>query len=144
VPGKDLWVTAAIRIPAAELELSFARSSGPGGQNVNKVNSKAVLRWNAATNHSLPEAVRARFLARYSSRLTSDGSLVLSSDRFRDQRRNIEDCEQKLREMLLSVSAPPKLRRETKPSRGSARRRVEGKRIRSGHKESRRKVSRDD
>ncbi len=71
-----LVVNSRIRIPDSELEFSYVRSSGPGGQNVNKVSSKAVLRWNAAASGSLPADVRQRFLAKYRSRLTTDGELA--------------------------------------------------------------------
>src|SRR5262249_20644657 len=119
-------------------EFTFARSSGPGGQNVNKVNSKAVLRWSPATSPSLTEDVRARFLARYASRLTVAGELLLASQRSRDQNRNVEDCLDRLRQMRLAVTNNPVPRRPTKPTRGSHRRRLEAKRIHSSKKRHRR------
>src|SRR5690348_15981932 len=112
-----LTITPSIRIPDWELELSYARSSGPGGQNVNKVNSKAVLRWNVQTSAALPEFARARILTRLASRISGDGSLVITSDRFRDQIRNREDCFEKLRELLRAALAQPKVRKETQPTR---------------------------
>ena len=90
-----LIVSPFVRIPFSELELSYARSSGPGGQNVNKVNSKAVLRWSVLKSPSLREDLRQRLLKRLSSRLTVEGEIVLSSDRFRDQTRNRDDCLEK-------------------------------------------------
>ncbi len=98
-----LIVNSRIRIPESELQWTFARSSGPGGQNVNKVSSKAVLRWHAAGSASLPKEVRERFLARFASRLTTTGELIISSQRYRDQPRNISDAQEKLRAMLASV-----------------------------------------
>ena len=133
-----LVVAPHIQIPPAEFEFTYARSSGPGGQNVNKVNSKAVLRWQATKSPSLPEAVRARFLAKYGSRLTGDGELLITSERYRDQPRNIDDCLEKLREMLLAVAVAPKKRKKTKPSRASKERRLDSKKRDSTKKHNRR------
>lgn len=116
-----------IRIPYEELEFSFARSSGPGGQNVNKVNSKAILRWRIVESTALPPDLRDRILARLSSRLTSEGELVVASDRFRDQKKNKDDCIEKLVELLAMASHVPKARRKTKPSRASKKRARESK-----------------
>ena len=135
-----LKVSRELKIPLLEMQFSFARSSGPGGQNVNKVNSKALLRWPVTTSPSLPEAVRQRFLAKYGSRLTTDGELVLTSQRFRDAGRNVSDCLEKLRTMLVAALHPPKARKATKPSRGAVRRRLAGKQARSEKKASRREV----
>lgn len=123
-----LIVNERLSVPRSEFRLGFARSSGPGGQNVNKVNSKVTLHWNVSANTTLPDDVRQRFLTRYASRLTTEGELVVVSQRFRDQGRNIDDCYEKLRELVLSVAVPPKTRRATRPTRGSKERRLEGKR----------------
>ncbi len=133
-----LIISPRIQIPTDEFEFSFARSGGPGGQNVNKVSSKAVMRWAVATSPNLPEDVRQRFMAKYNSRLTGDGELVLTSQRYRDQSGNIEDCLEKLREMLAAVAERPIPRRPTKPSRAAKLRRVEAKRDNSAKKEQRR------
>ena len=101
--GDMLSVSSRITIPDAEIDLTFVRSSGPGGQNVNKVSSKAVLRWHFATSAALPADVRARFVTRYGKRLTTEGDLLLTSQRYRDQGRNVDDVHDKLREMILSV-----------------------------------------
>jgi ribosome-associated protein len=127
-----------LRVPMAEIECDYARSSGPGGQNVNKVNSKCILRWNVAMTPSLPEPVRARFFERFGTRLTQDGDLVVMSDRFRDQKRNFEDCVAKVQAMLDAVARPPKPRVKTKPTKGSQRRRLSDKRAHSEKKASRR------
>lgn len=133
-----LTVTPNLKIPLREIDFSFVRSSGPGGQNVNKVASKAVLRWNVATSPSLGEAVRQRFLDRYRSRLTGEGEIVLSSQRFRDQGRNVADCLEKLRALLASVAVPPKKRVPTKPTASAKTKRLQSKRQLSQKKRSRR------
>lgn len=128
----------APRVPLSEIECDYARSSGPGGQNVNKVNSKCILRWNVSASTSLPADVRARFLERWTSRLTQEGVLVVMSDRFRDQKRNFEDCLAKAQAMVDAVARPPKKRVKTKPTRGSQRRRLNEKRAHSEKKAQRR------
>jgi ribosome-associated protein len=132
-----LVVNSRITIPDDELRFSYVRSSGPGGQNVNKVNSKAVLRWSVAANTSVPEDVRGRFVAKYQARLTVDGEIIVTSDRYRDQGRNTEDCREKLRELLLAVAVPPKKRRPTKPTKGARERRLKSKSEQSAKKQSR-------
>jgi ribosome-associated protein len=133
-----LVVNENIHVPLSELEFTFARSGGPGGQNVNKVNSKATLRWAVTKSPSLPELVRQRFLAQNRRRITTEGDLVLSSQRYRDQGRNVADCLEKLREMLQQSAVEPKPRKKTKPSRAAKRRRLEDKRHQSQRKQSRR------
>jgi ribosome-associated protein len=133
-----LVVTPHLSIPLREFEFTYARSGGPGGQNVNKVNSKAALRWAAASSPGLPEDVRRRLLARYGRRLTAEGELLITSQRFRDAGRNTADCLEKLRQMLFAVAIVPKTRRPTKPSRSSQRRRLEAKRHTSSRKQGRR------
>jgi ribosome-associated protein len=132
-----LVVTRRLTIPLDEFEFTFVRSSGPGGQNVNKVNSKAVLRWPALASPSLSAEVKERLAASFRSRLTTEGELVITSQRFRDQGRNIDDCLEKVREMLAAVAAAPKKRRPTRPSRGAKERRLESKRAVSEKKRSR-------
>lgn len=133
-----LIISRQLQIRLAEFEITFVRSSGPGGQNVNKVNSKAVLRWAVGRSPSLPEAVRERFLQKYANRLTADGELLVTSQRYRDAPRNSQDCLEKLRTMLLRVLHPPKNRRATRPTRGSVERRLQGKRRQSAAKQNRR------
>ena len=128
-------------IPTQEIEYQFARSSGPGGQNVNKVNSKAILFWDVEANTSLPKGVIERMKASFSSRLNNDGRLIIQSDRFRDQPQNIRDCQERLKEMILSVWFPPKKRRPTKPTRASKERRIKEKKSRSDTKKNRQKIS---
>ena len=116
-----LIVNERLRIPLREIHFQFARSSGPGGQNVNKVSSKAVLRWNMAASPSAPDDVKERLRARHPRRVTREGEVVITSSRFRDQGRNVADCLEKLRAALAEVSTPPKPRRPTRPTRSSAK-----------------------
>lgn len=132
-----LFVTPEIIIPEAELTFSFVRSSGPGGQNVNKVNSKAQLRWSFEKSGALPWGVRQRFLERFGGRLTNTGDLLLVSDRFRDRMQNQADCLEKLHALLLQVAVPPKPRKKTKPTRGS-RERAKATKQRHGAKKKQR------
>jgi ribosome-associated protein len=128
-----------LRIPDEEFAWSFVRSGGPGGQNVNKVASKAVLRWDLAASPSVPDDVKSRLRTQQRRRVTGEGELVLSSQRYRDQERNRQDCLDKLREMVLAAATPPTPRRPTKPSRGARERRLQEKRLRSGRKTARRR-----
>lgn len=132
-----LVVSDAIRIPLFEFSFTFSRSSGPGGQNVNKVNTRATLRWPISGSRSLPDAVKARFFARYGSQISGPGEIVITSDRFRSQGRNIADCLEKLRAMLAAVATAPKKRRPTKPTRSSRLARHEGKRLHARKKKLR-------
>ena len=129
-----------ISIPLDEFEFSYARSSGPGGQNVNKVNSKVTLRWNL-TAATLPEDIMKRFRLKWHNRITTEDELVIDSQRFRDQPRNREDCLEKLRQMILEVATPPTRRRKTRPTKGSKERRLKEKRSTS-EKKSRRQIPR--
>jgi ribosome-associated protein len=138
-----LTVTAELRIPLREFEFTFARSSGPGGQNVNKVNSKALLRWRVTASRSLPEPVRQRLMARLGRRLTSEGDLLISSQRFRDAGRNAADCLEKLRQLLAASAAAAKPRRPTRPTRGSVERRRQAKRRHSQKKQGRSRLGQD-
>jgi ribosome-associated protein len=138
-----LTITSQLQIPLREFEFTFARSGGPGGQNVNKVNTKAMLRWRVTTSVSLPEGVRQRLLAKLCRRITVDGDLLVTSQRFRDAGRNTADCLEKLRQIIAEAATPPRPRRPTRPTRGSVRRRIEDKR-RQSEKKHRRTSSGDD
>jgi ribosome-associated protein len=132
-------INSRIQISDDELRFTFVRSSGPGGQNVNKVNTKAVLRWSVGDSRGVPEDVRARFVERFPQRVTGEGEVVIASQRFRDQRQNERDCLEKLREMLLAVANPPKRRRKTRPTRASVVRRQTEKRAHGQKKRERRR-----
>jgi ribosome-associated protein len=127
-----------ISIPLSEFRWEASRAGGPGGQNVNKVNSKVLLRWNPAASPSLPEPVRVRLLEAIGSRLTRDGELLVSSQASRDQARNLADCLAKVRALVQAAAKPPKIRHQTRPTRASQVRRVEQKNRRSATKRLRR------
>ncbi|MFM8379091.1 MAG: alternative ribosome rescue aminoacyl-tRNA hydrolase ArfB [Planctomycetia bacterium] len=128
-------------IPAAALDWQFVRSSGPGGQHVNRTSSKAVLRFDARHSPHLPEDVRQRLLARERARLTRDGALVITSQRHRDQPQNIADCLAKLSAIVARALVPPKVRRPTKAPRSVTKKRLEGKRRRAETKRLRGRVA---
>ena len=133
-----LVVNSRLKIPLREFKFTFARSSGPGGQNVNKLNTKAVLRWSVAQSPSLPETVRSRLLAKQRRRVTSEGDLLITSQRFRDAGRNVADCLEKLRRMIAEAAVTPKTRRPTKPTRASVLHRLDRKRRHAQKKRGRR------
>ena len=124
----------AVTIPAEALEWQFVRSSGPGGQHVNRTSSKAVLRFDARQSPHLPEDVRRRLLERERPRLTRNGFLVITSQRHRDQPKNVADCLAKLSVMIERALVVPKVRRRTRTPRAVVARRLEGKRRRSATK----------
>lgn len=132
-----LIVSDKIKVPLSELQFTYARSQGPGGQNVNKVNSKATLRWNVVTNRSMPAGVRDRFLDRYKGRITESGDILLTSQRFRDRGRNVTDCLNRLRDLIQAIAEPPKKRRATRPTKGSKMRRRKNKEAASKKKQMR-------
>ena len=133
----DVRVTDRIAIPASELRVSFVRSGGPGGQNVNKVASKVQLRWTPATSAAFSDADRAWLLNKLASKLTSDGDLIVVSNLTRDQGRNRVDAEAKLAALLVTALVRPKKRRATKPSRAARERRVDEKKARGQIKKAR-------
>jgi ribosome-associated protein len=134
-----LTITDTIAIADDELEWSYARSGGPGGQNVNKVASKAVLRWKAGASAApIPPAARDRMRAAFPSRFTTEGDAVIQSQKYRDQERNKEDCLLKLAEMVRAALVEPAVRKKTKPTKGAKKRRLADKRRASAKKQSRR------
>src|SRR5262245_9230638 len=133
-----LYVNDAIRIPLHEFAWTFVRAGGPGGQNVNKVASKAVLRWDMAGSPSVPGYVKARLRALVPSRITLAGELVLASQRYRDQERNRQACLEKLRAIVARAAVVPLARKATRPTLGSHQRRLAAKKNRARVKLGRR------
>jgi len=134
---EPLCVRPGFVIPPDELDIRFARSGGPGGQNVNKVETKVDLRFRPGASRVLDETLRARLLARLGGRLTAEGELIVVSTTYRDRARNIEDARERLATELREALKVQKSRRATKPTRGSDRRRLETKKRRSDTKRGR-------
>ncbi len=129
-----------ITISKNELVFQFVRSSGPGGQNVNKVNTKVVLFFNVEESPSIPPEIKSRFVTRWKNKISIQGEVVLSSDQFRTQGQNIDEVVEKLREMIEEVLVPPKKRVKTKPTRGSTQRLMKEKILHSQNKKNRMKI----
>lgn len=125
------------KISSSEYQISFSRSSGAGGQNINKTNTKATLHWNALLTTSLPKDVHQRFLKKFANRLNEDGEITIISQEHRTQHLNIAEVIKKLHEMIDSVSEAPKIRRATKPTKASVKKRLNEKKIHSDKKKSR-------
>jgi ribosome-associated protein len=122
-----LEIRPGLVIPGSDLSATFSRASGPGGQNVNKVASRVTLRFSLETSTVLPEAVKDRLRRLARRRLNQSGELIIVSQRSRDQPSNLEDCRNKLRELVLKALVPPRRRRPTVPSRTAVQRRLETK-----------------
>lgn len=133
-------LSGGIVIPAGEIRMSYVRAGGPGGQNVNKVASKAVLRFNLRDSPSIPESERRRALSRLAARLTRNGDLVLTSQTHRNQARNREAAIDRLRVLLEQAVKTSPSRRPTRPSRAANERRLAEKRGRSERKRERRSL----
>lgn len=131
-------IAPGIGIDESEIGEVFVRSSGPGGQNVNKVATAVQLRFNVRDSRSLPDEVRSRLLRLAGGQITDDGVLVIDSRRYRTQTRNREAARRKLAELVLQAARRPKMRRRTRPTLASRERRLEGKRLRGETKGQRR------
>ena len=125
-------ITPAIEIDESELEERFVRSSGPGGQNVNKVSTAVELRFNLAANTSIPDYARAKLKRLAGRRLTLDGVIIIQADRFRSQEQNRSDARERLKDLIAEALIVQKKRIKTRPSRGAKERRVDAKTTR-GH-----------
>ena len=131
-------ITGTISLDPREIEESFIRSPGPGGQNVNKVATAVQLRFDLRRSPSLPEEVRARAQRLAGRRLTKDGVVVITAARFRSQERNREDALARLVALLRKAARPPVPRKATRPSAGAKRRRLDDKTRRGAIKRLRR------
>jgi ribosome-associated protein len=129
-----LEVTRTIAIPDEELSFEFVASSGPGGQNVNKVATAAVLRFDAAGSPSLPGPVKERLRALAGSRMSAEGVVLIKAQRYRSQERNRADALARLAALLAAAAVPPRPRTPTRPTRASKERRLQAKSQRSATK----------
>jgi ribosome-associated protein len=134
-------IIAIILIPDAEIKFSFIRSPGPGGQNVNKVATGVVLRFNVIQSPSLTDDVRARLLTLLGSKITSQGELIIKATRHRTQERNKQDALERLQTLLAAAAIRPKKRKKTKPTYSSTQRRLDGKKLDSKTKSLRQSKS---
>jgi ribosome-associated protein len=129
-----LEVNSRISIDEDELDESFIRASGPGGQNVNKLATAVQLRFDVRRSPSLPNDVAIRLMKLAGSRLTNDGVLVITAQRHRTQERNRQDARERLIELVREAAVAPTVRRATKPTLASRKKRLEGKKRRSAVK----------
>ena len=137
---RTLSINDSLKIPTSELTLAFSRSSGPGGQNVNKTSTRVELSFDVINSGSLSELQRERIVDRFRHRLHKSGVLTVVSDRYRTQGRNRLDSERKLIELLHEVlKPPPPKRRKTKPGRNARKRRLDSKKRQAEKKKSRRR-----
>ena len=133
-------ITSSIVIDDSEIQEEFIRSSGPGGQNVNKVATTVQLRFDVANSPSLPNEVRERLISLARSRVTEDGVLIVNAQRFRTQGRNREDAIERLAELIRKAAENPRSRRKTRPTLPSKMRRLEDKHRRAETKKLRQGV----
>ena len=122
-----IQITRTIEIDESEIQENFIRASGPGGQNVNKVATTVQLRFDVANSRSLPDEVRKRLISLAGNRITEDGVLIIEARRFRTQGRNREDATERLVKLICKAVQRPQIRRKTRPTLASKKRRLESK-----------------
>jgi len=135
-----IQITSSIAIDESEIQEEFIRSSGPGGQNVNKVATTVQLRFDVANSSSIPDEVRERLISLAGNRITEDGVLIINARRFRTQGRNRQDAIERLVGLIRRAAEKPRSRRKTKPTLTSKMRRLDGKYYRAEKKKSRQRI----
>ena len=140
----DLKPGFGVTVALSDLRFEFSRSGGPGGQNVNKVNTRVTLRFDLTCDGQMSAPVRRRLLEKLASRLTREGELVIHASEHREQVRNKQVAIERLRALLVEALRIAKTRRQTRPTRGSVERRIQTSKRRGALKKTRRKPTRDD
>jgi len=135
-----IQITSSIAIDESEIKEEFIRSSGPGGQNVNKVATTVQLRFDVANSPSIPDEVRERLISLARNRITEDGVLIINARRFRTQGRNRQDAIERLAGLIRRAAEKPRSRRKTRPTLTSKVRRLDGKHYHAKKKKSRQRV----
>ncbi len=142
--SKDLVISPRLTVPARDLSWTASRASGPGGQNVNKVATKVTLRFDLRGTASLTPAQKSRLRKLAGRRMDAQGCLLINAQAERSQRQNLERARAGLRKLIVQALIPPKARIDTRPTRASKRRRLEGKRRRGDQKKARGRVTEND
>ncbi len=138
-----IYISPDISLKNAELLFTFIRSPGPGGQNVNKVSTAVQLRFNLLQSPSIPDELKLRIIKKLTSKLSTEGELIIKANRYRTQLKNKEDAIERLQELLIKAAHVPKKRKKTKPSKAQVQNRLAKKKIQGQKKKDRGKKSFD-